>query len=171
MNQEYIRSADIEVFPIAKKRSNDAPGTRTFTERNISNLIRQLLSADKDGYIISCDQIDNKNKNAKFNIEFNLYGYYFEIKNFTPASTWESVYACIALNDGEIYGQDNNDKFEGLTISDNPSAVTIKSNDISLDIKYIKLLEKVDNSWRCASQNIGLISSLSVGGIDGKPRQ
>ena len=161
----YIKSSNIEVFPVAKQRSNDAPGTRIFTEKNISNISRQLLSNNIPGYIISC--VPNEENNNLFDISFNLYGYYFNITEFDPDDFGENaIYASIVITDGEIDGQDRNEQYEGLKItSTEPSATA------DYEPKYIKLFEKVNDSWQCVSQNFGLMSALLIGGIDGKPKK
>ena len=163
----YIDSTKIEVFPVAKARINNdiatAPGTRILTERNISNLSRQLLSKDNPGYIISCEEVSANS----FNIAFNLYGYYFNITEFNPSIfTDDIIYANITINDGngEIDGQDeikadgSGYEYRGLDLSTKAT-----SGGISM-----KLFEKVNGSWTYAKSSFGLASALVIGGIDGK---
>jgi hypothetical protein len=167
----YLNSNNVEVFPVAKARVNNAYG-RLFTEKKIANLTRQLLSEDYPGYIISC-----KNKgNGNFDISFNLYGYYFNLTEFVPSShsgTSDTIYAYILIENDEIKGQDEpisqgsiTYQYEGLVISSTePSTTIARPNEI---LKYIKLFEKSGNSWVCPANNFGLVSSLAIGGIDGK---
>lgn len=167
----YIKSSKIEVFPVAKQRHESAPGTRIFTEKNISNLSRQLLSEDKPGYIISCKS--NEENNNAFDISFNLYGYYFNIKGILPSDiegNGDSIYASMTIDQAdEILGQDvkilGQDVYEyqGLALT---KASTTPENTV--DKKYIKLFESTDEVWKCSSQNFGIASALVIGGIDGK---
>lgn len=158
----FIDSTKIEVFPVAKKRIDSAPGTRIFTEKNTSNMIRQLLSSENPGFIISCEK-----KSDNFDISFNLYGYYFNIEELNLSSfVGTSVYACITIGtDNELFGQDegiqNNYVYTGLELLAN------KPEDSS-EKKCIKLFDKVGDDWKCSSQNFGLMSALAIGGIDGK---
>ena len=82
-----LKSTQVEVFPIAKQRKqilegdkNLVRGTKILTEKNISNIIRQLLGEASPGFVISCTQ-DITTK--LYNVEFNLYGYYFNISDLT----------------------------------------------------------------------------------------
>ena len=165
---KYINSTDIEVFPIAKRRVETAPGTRIFTEKNISNLTRQLLSTTVSGYIISCTS--SATDNSKFDVSFNLYGYYFNITNLdTSGFSGDSQYAVIILENDELVGQDEGGSYKGLTLTDKVDSVSVAGNQKKY---FLKLFEKsASASWQCSSQNFGLMSCLSVGGIDGKPRQ
>ena len=157
----YVSSKNVEVFPVAKARSTDAPGTRIFTERNISNLSRQLLSEDNPGYIISCKNGSGNN----FNVAFNLYGYYFNITDFNPSTfTGDTIYANINIDaNGEIAGQDVEGNYEGLDLT---NTATKTNGWVSL-----KLFEKVNGSWTYAKSNFGLVSALAIGGLDGKYSQ
>lgn len=169
----YIASDKIEVFPVAKKRSETAPGTRIFTEKNVSNLSRQLLSNNNSGYIISCNS--NEDDSTAFDMSFNLYGYYFNIIGIKPNNidgTGSSIYASITIDidetnrgQDELSGQDVNGYYEGLSLTKKDS-----KPENSDTVKYIKLLDNVNDTWKCSSQNFGLISALMIGGIDGKPK-
>jgi hypothetical protein len=158
----YVDSNKIEVFPVAKKRIDTATGTRIFTEKNISNIIRQLLTVDVPGYIISCES--NSDNTDAFDIAFNLYGYYFNIVEIDPdyvEGAESSVYACITIQDDEILGQDNNNKYEGLElVGAEPTSSSEK--------KYIKLFEKGPDGWTYSRRNFGILSAVGLGGIDGK---
>lgn len=174
----YLKSEDVEVFPIAKER-NPNFGSRLFTEHNVSNLIRQLMNPNSNGFIISSSQDNDKN----WTIEFNLLGYYFKIKGINTElinsanGSFDSVtgvYAFVEIDEttNEIIGQDvpntNNDGekvlyYEGLNI------VFKKPED---DIKYLKLLNFDYDTINGATlttvrNNIG-IGAASIGGIDGK---
>jgi hypothetical protein len=160
-----VKTSQIEVFPVAKLRATEAPGTRILTERNISNLTRQLLSDEKTGYIISCNPVGNK----KFNISFNLYGYYFNITDLdlSTFSGGNDIYASIVIKDEEIFGQDKEYEeqsfYEGLVLTSGEPAEPVEG-----ELHYIKLFRKVGSKWEVATENFGLVSALFIGGIDGK---
>ena len=165
---KQILSKNVEVFPIAKPRTSmiAVPGTRIFTEDNISNLIRQLLPTNQSGFVISAE----KNSDDNFDVSFNIYGYYFKIFNLDvqPFNGKKDIYAYILIENGEIFGSDkaNGDEYyyTGLTICDDISNIPSGSDKI---VKYIKILSKVNNEWRC-SNNFGTTFQGHIGGIDGK---
>lgn len=163
----YLDSNNVVVFPIAKERVT-MPGTRLFTEQNVSNLIRQLLSNGSKGFIISSETID-----GSWVIEFNLLGYYFKISGINESwiqsiatdedisnDSITGVYACINIDDltNEIIGQDTDGKYEGLNLL----FIEPTSSD-----NYIKLLSYKNNTLSLPSMNIGFATAL-IGGIDGK---
>jgi hypothetical protein len=160
-----IRSENVEVFPIAKPRTSmvTVPGTRIFTENNISNLIRQLLPTNQSGFVISAEKITDDT----FNISFNIYGYYFKIFGLNVQSFADDIYAYIIIDNGEIYGSDKLDNevyyYEGLNIC-GKSGLPKDTNNI---VKSIKILSKVNGEWKCPN-NFGTTFQSHIGGIDGK---
>lgn len=167
-----LKSTQVEIFPVAKKRiqvqgGEPVRGTKILTEKNISNIIRQLLGESSPGFVISC----TKDSDTTYNISFNLYGYYFNITEFDPSkfgTLASSIYAKIALNesDDEINGQDDKPaggsdyEYGGLDITDSEPESGI----------YIKILEKISSNWCPPIANYGFMTSQTIGGIDGKPR-
>lgn len=180
----YLESANVEVFPIAKER-NPNFGSRLFTEHNVSNLIRQLMNPNSNGFIISSSQDEKGN----WTIEFNLLGYYFKIKGINTElinsingsfTSVTGVYAYVIIDEtnNEIKGQDEEGTnadgekvlyYKGLNIAFKDPNSDIK--DPKSYVKYLKLLDfKYENkvgTLTLVRNNIG-IGAASIGGIDGK---
>lgn len=167
----FSKSSNISVFPLAKSRNlnitdgETIPGDRHLTEASISNLVRQLI--DKSGFVISFSTNDNDGDNAgTVNISFNLYGYYFNVKNLAVNSIGDAVFASISISNNEISGQDNTDGeisyYEGVDFTSSEPNDTAK---ISL-----KILEKVDGTWGVPVDSWVKLTtqSFTIGGIDGK---
>lgn len=158
----HLATENVIVFPIAKERASSVQETRLMTEYNVSNIIRQLMGNEIKGFIISCST-----KDSGWEIEFNLYGYYFRIN---VENTWindtfgtdisNGIFASIILDTlvDEIDGQDADGLYKGLHIT----------NVEPKDVPVIKLLT-CDNQGKliCATNKFGLIN-MSIGGIDGK---
>lgn len=167
-----IKSTDISIFPLAKPRLDNT--SRLFYEQNVTNLLRQLM--DTDGFIIQDCEINNTESNK--DLIFNLYGYYFKIKReaistilSTNLNNGEYIIAKIKLTQQEpieIDGQDDNDLYTGLEIICND---TIPQNNDS-NSKTLVLFEKVNNEWKPYNNSLNKFNSqsLSISGIDGKPK-
>lgn len=181
----YLESINVEVFPIAKER-NPNFGSRLFTEHNVSNLIRQLMNPNSNGFIISSSQDNDKN----WTIEFNLLGYYFKIKGINTKlinsingsfKSVTGVYAYVKIDEknNEIIGQDVQDTnadgenvlyYKGLNIEFKDPNTDIK--DPKDHVKYLKLLDFNNDETNgptltTVRNNMG-IGAASIGGIDGK---
>jgi hypothetical protein len=176
-----LNSSDVIVFPLSKTRPTNGVGlptadgsvtgvdlnkTRLLTEKSVSNIIYQLI--DTDGFLIGYTTDETGNK---FDIEFNLVGYYFRVTlDFTPTTDggkpyldWQNIFATITISDeyDEIVGQDINGKYEGLVLSDEaPSGSGTHA---------LKLLTKTGNKWEPPKDcyNKFSITSLGITGLDG----
>lgn len=127
-----VYSTSVSIFPLAKNREVDKRASRLLYEDNIANLIRQVV--DTEGFIIQEDNIQCsvEKKNGKYEVNFsgtlifNLFGYYVRLDS---GSAWlstaitvddtgvHSIYAQIQIKDDEIFGQDENGVYSGITLS------------------------------------------------------
>lgn len=165
-------SNNISIFPFSKNRvvTSESQGVTTtsttdvdrrFYEANVVKLIRQLM--DVDGFIISYDS-DNDI------LEFNLAGYFIKIDSFVTSllesfSAGNDVYASLNILNGEVDGQDEDNRFTGVTFSNAAPA----SSDVVLLLG--KLVDNgntvfVPNSDSFMKFNA---NSLKITKIDGKP--
>lgn len=178
-------SRDVIVFPLSKDRiSNpnksvlgefspvDLNRTRLFTEKSVSNLIRQLI--DVDGFVIGSRSLNSDN--TLLEVEFNLAGYYFKInldldgnkgENNSVYSGWENIYASITIHDDydEIVGQDDDDNvYTGLTLHNTPP-----NPPESGSIHTLHILTKSGGNWTIPTESCKRFStfSLNITGIDG----
>lgn len=80
----YIQSTGINVFPTTKRDQASSGDTYSqyFTEYNITNVINRLINTD--AFVITnqnSTNINGQNLGSYANLEFNIGGYYFNIKN------------------------------------------------------------------------------------------
>lgn len=158
----FVSSENIEVFPVAKQRhknSKQTNGGRLFTEQYVSNIIRQLIGTS--GFIINYNTPSSGsaefNTDVDLTVEFNLRGYYFNIKNlhiksiieyykdvdtrlYTTISKMFYVFAKIEGFDscGEISGQDEK---EGKTVTYKGLSLGITTDVNELDENSLVLFD------------------------------
>ena len=170
-----INSDRIKLFPISKPRSND-PTSRLFYEDNIANMLRQIVG--KNGFIINAPkELTLRNGyyvNDKEDLEFNIYGYYVNIKagtNLIEANGIKDyIYAQIIIDNSsipEIKGQDNAGNYEGLEIISRDIKIeddktNVKDNSKKTLTIYLLLYKKNNGSF-IIEGTTGFIT-----GIDGK---
>ena len=75
MASAYIASDNISVFPSTRRIHSQDFSARLMTESAISRIINNLI--DVDGFVIS----NTAPATAEDIFEFNIYGYYFQVKN------------------------------------------------------------------------------------------
>lgn len=170
-----INSDRIKLFPISKPRSND-PTSRLFYEDNIANMLRQIVG--ENGFVINAPkQLTLRNGyyvNAQEDLEFNIYGYYVNIKADTNLiesnGIKDYIYAQIIIDNSsipEIKGQDNAGIYEGLEIISSDTIKTnIKDNSKKTLTIYLLLYKKNNGSF-IIEGNTGFIENR-ITGIDGK---
>lgn len=189
----YIKSEDITVFPFAKNRAEDALASRLLFEDNIANLIRQMI--DVEGFIVSPDNTTERESCCFSDVDklyiskdlsFNLYGYYFNIKNNAVLSEVPEpgdyvLYASITIDTDskEISGQDeivgSTNVFKGLKIDVYPKSETpeVSANTHMLKLMYFTISDSltVTNSRLCEDSycKINPLSiDMTISKIDGK---
>lgn len=144
---QYIKSDNINIFPLAKSRPSNR-SNNLFYEKNISNIVNQII--DVSGFVITEDtsNIEISETTAQLTqgiFEFSLGGRYFHIsvsfENDNPVPTvlctgvraGDSVWAYIDFDgNGEILGQDQNEEYTGLKIT--TDAEEISSNSVKLKL-------------------------------------
>ena len=120
-----IGSNYVEVFP-ATKRSLTSPQSRITSEKNLVSIVNKLI--DTEGFVISPSLDSPVIENDSTTIEFDIYGYYFVIKNpytslglgstITNGSLWAYI-ELVPIADTpyiELFGQDSDDQYTGLNI-------------------------------------------------------
>ncbi|MBO7697146.1 MAG: hypothetical protein J6Y28_04610 [Acholeplasmatales bacterium] len=75
MASTYIASSNVNVFPSTRRTYAQEFSARLMTESAISRIINNLVEVD--GFVIS----NNAPTTADDLFEFNIYGYYFQVKN------------------------------------------------------------------------------------------
>lgn len=145
---QYIKSNNIDIFPLAKNRPNNR-SNNLFYERNISNIVNQIL--DVPGFVITHDtsniQVSDKTVQLTAGtFEFSLGGRYFYISVPSDDGTvptdlckdveaGKGVWAYIEFDqNGEIQGQDQDNIYSGLHI-------TTKQAEIPNDSVKLKLFD------------------------------
>lgn len=127
----YIKSTNINVFPVTNRDQYDPAGKFT-TEYNLTSLINKLV--DRKAFVVSAD-ITNTNTDKKIAvIDFNIYGYWVQIRDFNLTTTANTPYlnATIKFSRAEykigssfynhikLVGEDSldltNSEYEGLTL-------------------------------------------------------
>ena len=138
------------------------------TEQSIARIINTLI--DKDGFVISSDINDDS-------FEFNIYGYYFQVKNFNTFlngtfNNATDVYAAILIDQtdpafNELYVPADSTNFQGVTFT--ADLPTSTGDQI---LKYIKIAHRdsTDTSqWDVAPESKQKLNfdSLTITEIDG----
>jgi len=75
MASTYIASNNVNVFPSTRRTYTQEFSARLMTESAISRIVNNLVEVD--GFIIS----NTVPATADDVFEFNIYGYYFQVKN------------------------------------------------------------------------------------------
>lgn len=135
----YINSENIKVFPSTRRVATQVDA-RLMTEASMVGIINQLIG--KNGFVIT------QSFNANNPFEFNIFGYYFRVGqgSYVTSSFGSAteIWGKITLDTTtytELSGQDEDQVYKGLElVSSEPTA--------SSTVKYLKLLEKVGNTWR-----------------------
>lgn len=148
---QYIKSNNIDIFPLAKNRPSNR-SNNLFYEKNISNIVNQII--DVLGFVITHDtsniQVsENMVQLTQGTFEFSLGGRYFCIsvsfEDGIPVPTVlctgvgpeSSVWAYIVFDlNGEIQGQDQDNIYNGLHI-------TTSEDEIPSDSVKLKLFDIV----------------------------
>lgn len=152
----YITSTGIDVFPSTRRSA--FPTSRLMSEENVVSIVNKFL--DTDGFVISDSFTDA-------GLDFNIHGYYFHA-NYEDLNTAiedinnpTDVYAHIILTVNrntedsrdyiELWGQDNNDVFQGLTITENSNNPTDPNppeagQQATTKFYHLKILTKTENN-------------------------
>lgn len=185
MAETYIKSSDIQIFPLSKPRTYTGAtySNRLFYENNISNITRQVTIPS---FTIDLPQFSNLNGN-QVTVTFNIFGYYVQITGssvynvLTTNTTDTYCYAKLNLSapvtsDGiqkyltEVASADDNNNFTGLQIV--TSNTPLKDDtDFSADgklTKYLLLYEKIDTNWTPTPTSPFEKFNVVIKGIDGK---
>lgn len=194
--EQFVSSKSISVFPLSKNRPTDR-SSRLFYENNVANIIRQLV--DVDGFIIKADtnllSINEKTNPLEITLSeiiFNLYGYYFAVKESTEgpvvvathtaedlseSKTTFKLYASITINPDtrEIDGQDDDGVYNGFKFVHSPGPIEVEDGEHILHICDYTLY-KENGEWQITTQlnnnAFKKISSesldMSINRIDGK---
>ena len=131
----YPSSGSVKVFPTTK-RGDQQRSARFITEKNIVNLVNNLL--DKDSFIIT-KKVSNDFDIATENLEFNIGGYYFKVDEIDTIISnlisgiqpqigdcvWANIFTYYTGEYEELYGYDEvvtiNEEslsvYKGLTFS------------------------------------------------------
>lgn len=150
MASAYIASSNVNVFPSTRRTYAQEFSARLMTESAISRIVNNLI--DVDGFVIS----NTAPSTAEDVFEFNVYGYYFQVKNILSVieqlSGATKLYATIRINHTndafyELYvANETGDSptFNGITFSNDGSTPSDTSTDI---YKTLLLLEKSGDNW------------------------
>lgn len=186
MAETYIKSSNIQIFPLSKPRTYTGAtySNRLFYENNISNITRQVTIPS---FTIDLPQLSALNSNL---ITFNIFGYYVQI-------TGSSVYDILSHNTTDKYcyaklnlsapvsnntvqkyltevssADDVNGDFTGLQIVTSNTPLQ-DDTDFSADgklTKYLLLYEKTDNNWTPTPTSPFEKFNVVIKGIDGKTK-
>lgn len=156
MASAYTTSNNVNVFPSTRRIYSQDFSARLMTESAISRIINKLVEVD--GFVIS----NTVPTSAGDVFEFNIYGYYFQIKNILSVtaqlSSATKLYATIRINHTdnafyELYVANeagSSSTFNGITFTDTGST----PNDTSTDMyKTLLLLEKSGDTWIIPEQS------------------
>lgn len=152
----------IEVFPSVQRES---VSSRSFTEKNVADLIYNFIDHNKNGFVITNEYVDNDP------FEFNIKGYYFKVAkgNYitVPLNSETNIWAEITiaestLNSGyfELQGTDSGSpsSYTGVnflstpTGNENTYAILILSRASTSDSWSIP----EDSKIRFKPSNVGL---------------
>lgn len=173
-----IKSDKVYVFP-SVRRAAKYPKSRLTSEQSYTGFVSKIV--DNPSYVCSYDSTTGYITDT-VPLRFVVGGYYFEISQ--PLTTLElssksdTQYAHIViLSTGsddnsykEIFGQDDNGKYTGLVIDENP---TINVSDVVQNaagqVLNLKLLEKSNTSWIIPRESLFKFnsSSFEISIIDG----
>lgn len=146
----YIASTGIDVFPSTRRSSY--PTSRLMSEENVVSIVNKFL--DTDGFVIS-------NSLTEAGLDFNIHGYYFHV-DYTPLLAAASsiansdIYAHIILittensesgeNYIELWGQDNDNVFQGLTLTGDTNNPENPQSGSSAEFYHLKILTRTENN-------------------------
>jgi len=92
----YLSSSNINIYPLAKKRTADnQKWNRLTSEFNMVNIIRQLLPKGSQGFVI--DWVPSTNI-----IKFNIGGYYVKA-DLTDNLSGTNIYAYLYISEADEY--------------------------------------------------------------------
>lgn len=169
----FISSSDINVFPSTRRTYPQEFSARLMTEAAIAQIINKLIEVD--GFVIS----ETVPLTANDIFEFNIYGYYFQVKNIQSVieslTGSTSLYATIRINHTndafyELYvptETGDNPTFQGIKFTDgNDNPPTDTSTDI---YKTLLLLQKSGDTWIIPNESKikFRISAVGLTEIDG----
>ena len=126
MGNYLANSSNIFVFPTTK-REQVSRSSRLLTEKNIVDIINKLV--DVESFVITRGYVYGSDSS----IDFNIYGYYFNVSNFDDVvdavtngesiSQSSSIWANIIINKigdyDELYGTDENGEYGGVIFTFN----------------------------------------------------
>lgn len=156
MASTYIASNNVNVFPSTRRTYTQEFSARLMTESAISRIVNNLVEVD--GFVIS----NNAPVTADDVFEFNIYGYYFQVKDILSVieqlSGATKLYATIRINHTndafyELYvANETGDSptFNGITFTNDGSTPTDTTTDI---YKTLLLLEKQGDTWTIPEQS------------------
>lgn len=156
MASTYIASSNVNVFPSTRRTYAQEFSARLMTESAISRIINNLVEVD--GFVIS----NNAPTTADDLFEFNIYGYYFQVKNILSVieqlSGATKLYATIRINHTndafyELYvvsETGDSPTFNGIIFTDDGSTPEDTTTDI---YKTLLLLEKQGDIWTIPEQS------------------
>lgn len=150
MGNYLANSSNIFVFPTTK-REQVSRSSRLLTEKNIVDIINKLV--DVESFVITRGYVYGSDSS----IDFNIYGYYFNVSNFDDVvdavtngesiSQNSSIWANIIINKigdyDELYGTDENGEYGGVVFTFNGPITNSSGRGV---IKKLKLVEFSDSS-------------------------
>lgn len=151
----YIASTGIDVFPSTRRSSY--PTSRLMSEENVVSIVNKFL--DTDGFVIS-DSL------TEAGLDFNIHGYYFHVEYAPLIAAANSIansdiYAHIILtttensesgeNYIELWGQDNDNVFQGLTLTGNTNNPEDPNppeagQQTTTEFYHLKILTRTENN-------------------------
>lgn len=164
----YITTNNIEVFP-STKRVDAQRTSRLLVESNLVSLVNRLV--DKDSFVITQEFATNKP------VELNLNGYYFKIasgEDLTSLATnnetriWASIVVTApSAQEGlyaELYGQDDDNMYKGLTItcSNSDSEPTISDVPVGASVYHLLVLKMNGNTWEVPTDSLVIFDIARV---------
>lgn len=157
----YIQSSNVNVFPSTRRTYAQDFSARLMTESSIARIINSFINSD--GFVISDSVSDTS-------FEFNINGYYFQLKNFltflnNSFSSSSNVYATIFIDPTnaaftELYSVDSSSSFQGLAFSNDGNPTSPGSGYIS---KTLLISKKVESSWAVPEESKIKFTPSSVG--------
>lgn len=154
MGNYLADSSNIFVFPTTK-REQVSRSSRLLTEKNIVDIVNKLV--DVESFVITRGYMYGSGSP----IDFNIYGYYFNISNFDDVvdavtdgetiSRSSCIWANIIINKigdyDELYGTDENGEYSGVIFTFNNPLTNSNGRGI---IKKLKLVEFTSNDQSSA---------------------
>lgn len=164
VTNKQVASSNINVFPSTRRTYAQEFPARLVTESALARIINKLI--DVEGFVIT-EELDTTGT-----FEFNIFGYYFQIKNLSYLlSQFESstqIYATIHINhtDNAFYElytsteSGNSSNFDGVIFSDDGQHPSDTSTDF---YKTLLILNKIDSQWQVPDSSRVKLKDTSLG--------